>query len=365
MKTEGNNTWLWYLAIFLLISSGFRALPFIILAFIGYKIYQVVKTGQSFNQFVKNAQEKVVSMKKNTDGSFSPKNKPSFDNFNFSPPKMKTSYIIGVILALGLFLLIADGFVSVPAGHTAVIFDKGRGILKNPLPEGLHLKIPFWQESQIYATRKQEFTMAGNYAGIKDEDAVQGRSSDGQNVSVDITVIYQIEAKDTPYLRGEFLTEEGYRTTIVHPSARSIVYDSISKFNAIDLVSVKRGDFRDMIFEKLEESYKNNNIILHDILVRNVTFSQEFSDAIERKQIAEQDIKTAENRKKEAEQVAEKRIIEAGAEAKSIELKGSALRDNPQVIQLEFVNKMSPNISWGILPDGALPLIDINSLKNQ
>jgi len=36
-------------------------------------------------------------------------------------------------------------------------------------------------------------------------------------------------------LGGEFLTEEGYRLTIIRPSSRSTAYDSISKYNAIDL----------------------------------------------------------------------------------------------------------------------------------
>jgi len=58
----------------------------------------------------------------------------------------------------------------------------------------------------------------------------------------------------------------------------------------------------------------------------------------------------------------EKIIIEAQAEAEGIRLKGEALRNNPEVIQLEFVNKLAPNISWGILPNSVTPMLNVPQL---
>ena len=55
----------------------------------------------------------------------------------------------------------------------------------------------------------------------------------------------------------------------------------------------------------------------------------------------------------------EKKIIEAEADAEAIRLKGASLRNNPEVIQFEFVQKMSPDINWGIIPDNILPLLNI------
>jgi len=268
------------------------------------------------------------------------------------------------IAVLAIVLVFVDGFVSVPAGHVAVIFDRGQGVLDEVQPEGLHLKIPLWQQASIYTTRKQVFTMAGDYSQERrDADAVQGRSKDGQGVLVDISLTYRINGTNAPILRQEFLTEQGYRETIIRPAARSVVYDAVGQFNALELISEKRLAFIELIQTRLQEKYGNSNIQLEEVFVRKIGFSPEFSRAIEEKQIAEQRIKTAENQKLEAVELAEKRVEEAKGEAEAIRLKGSALRENPEIIQLEFVNKMAPNMKWGILPDGALPLLDLKTLQ--
>lgn len=284
-------------------------------------------------------------------------------NFNFMG-KLKFSFILGFFLIAIFVFVIIDGLVNVPAGHVAVIYDRGKGVLNQELPEGLHLKIPFWQTATLFTTKKQVFTMAGQFQGIQDEDAVHGRSKDGQDVTVDVSVTYQVQGKDASFLLQEFLSENGYRITTINPAARSLVYDAISKFNALELVSEKRNDFSNLIQESLKAIYANNKIILHEVFVRNVSFSPEFSKAIEEKQIAEQNIKTAENRKREAEQIKQKKIIEAQAEAEAIRLKGETLKANPQVIQFEFVQKMAPNINWGVLPDNIVPLLDLKGVTN-
>lgn len=357
---KNNNSPLWPFLIpfaFVVIAIiGLRIIPLLI---IGYIIYKAINNLKRMNgDFFERFRQKPVELKPDKKGVFS----------SFTPPQMfeiKFKHIAGFFAVLLFIFVIIDGLVSVPPGYVAVIFDRGRGVLEEEYPEGLHLKIPFWQEAQLFTTRKQIFTMAGDYQGVQDENAVEGRSKDGQDVTVDVSINFQINGIDASHMRRDFLTEEGYRNTIVRPAARSVVYDSVSKFNALELVAEKRSEFRDLIHANLEKVYGENKVILREVLVRNVTFSEGFSRAVEEKQIAEQNIKTAENRKIEAEQLKQKKIIEAEADAQSIRLKGEALRQNPEVIQLEFVNKMAPSINWGILPDGALPLIDLKSLQGN
>jgi regulator of protease activity HflC (stomatin/prohibitin superfamily) len=336
---------------------GLKLLPFLIVGYVIYKVYSrlnKVDLEEIFNKINK----KTIELSPNHKGIFTNFNPNKMFEFNFK------HLLMVLIIAICSFVVI-DGFVSVPASHVAVIFDRGRGVLDKQLSEGFHIKIPFWQEAKIFTTKKQVFTMAGDYRGIQDEDAVRGRSKDGQDVVVDVSITYQVLPKNASHMRKNFLTEDGYRDTIIRPAARSVVYESVSRFNALELVADKRTDFANLIKKDLERIYGDNQIILHEIFVRNVTFSKQFAHAIEEKQIAEQKIKTAENKKKEAEQLKEKKIIEAEAEAEAIRLKGEALRESPEVIQLEFVNKMSPNINWGILPDGAMPLLDVNKMSGQ
>ncbi|MCL5942780.1 MAG: prohibitin family protein, partial [Actinobacteria bacterium] len=64
-----------------------------------------------------------------------------------------------------------------------------------------------------------------------------------------------------------------------------------------------------------------------------------------------------------AQAEAEKKKIEAEGEAEAIRLKQEALAQNPLVIQYEFVQKLSPNVTWGVLPDSVVPLLDLKSLS--
>ena len=77
--------------------------------------------------------------------------------------------------------------------------------------------------------------------------------------------------------------------------------------------------------------------------------------------MAEQRIQKAEYQRLEAEKLKEKKIIEAQADAEAIRLKGISLRNYPQVIEFEFVQKMADDINWGVLPDSILPMLNLGS----
>ncbi|MBD3156466.1 hypothetical protein GF369_01425 [Candidatus Peregrinibacteria bacterium] len=280
----------------------------------------------------------------------------------FIQGRVKFSIIIAVIVIVAFIIM--DGLVSVPAGHAGVIFDQGRGVLENELDEGLHLKIPFWQQSTIMDVRTQEYTMSiAQGEGWKtDDDSIESRSKDGQVVWVDATILFHIDKNEADDIKRELGTERDYYTKIIRPRAREVIRAVIARYNALDLVSEKRPDIVDEMSELLEEAYKKHNIILEEVVLRNVTYSTDFANAIEEKEVARQRIKTSEYQKEQATQLKEKKIIEAEADAQSIKLKGEALRSNPEVIQLEFVNKLGPNVTWGILPDSVMPLLNVPGL---
>lgn len=373
MMKNKNNVFI-ILAVFVFIITILPYLvPFFVFCFIAYQIYIHSKKNQKvnkkdiseiFNEVFSKDQEKdnetieVKEIEKN-------KNNFSFNKKMNNSPKDILKMIIPAILSVAIVALVIDGFVNVPAGHVAVIFDKSRKILDDPMPEGLHLKIPFWQEAMLFTTKKQVFTMDGLSSSESNNSAVRGRSKDGQEVVIDISITYQVAGKDAPNLRREFLTENGYKNTIIYPVARSVVYDSIGKFNALEMVSEKRKEFRDIIFKDLKDLYKNNNIQLGEVLVRKIQFSEQYAKSIENKQVAEEEKKKSEIELERIKIEAQKKIEKAKGEAESNRLVGESLKNNPEVIQFEFVKSMSPNINWGILPDGALPIVDLKNLSKQ
>ena len=288
-------------------------------------------------------------------------------------------------------LIIMDGIVNVPAGHVGVIFDRGRGVLETELDEGIHLKIPYWQHAILMDTRLQTYTMSTNLSEadmVNNTKALQvqslmGRSEsavrsyalsnasannsidaltkDGQRVTVDMTIQFRIDdAKASQIYQSIGLN---YVDKVVRPAARSITREKVTGFTSKELYSeATRQEMEQEIEATMKQNFASKDVVLGDVLIRHIGFSQVYLNAIEEKQVAQQKIEKAEFEKQEAEIRKEKTIIEAEAEAESIKLKGDALSRSPEVIQLQFVEKMAPSIKWGIMPDSGVPLLDIKQL---
>ena len=389
-----NNLWPFLIPfiVLLVVATAGKIIPFLIFIYIAVKFFgnlMGISKMDFWNKIRHKFDEKIINLKTDQEGNFSFKKNNSYQNFSlFKMPKLNLKHLAILIVGVIFLFIIIDGLVSVPAGHIAVIYDRGRGVLPKALPEGLQPKIPFWQKTTILSTRMQTFTMSTNLsegdlrnnylargknlsmqtvsqiAQDRDGNAIYSLTKDGQKVSVDLSVQFHLPAENAPNVFQKI--GENYLDKIVRPSTRSAVRETITGFESKELFTFET---RQKVELKIEETLNNifnkNKIALDDVLVRNVAFSDVYLRAIEEKQIAEQKIQKAEFERQEAEKIKEKKIIEAEAEAEAIRLKGETLRKNPQVIQLEFVQKMSPQINWGILPDGALPLIDLKEIQKK
>lgn len=276
----------------------------------------------------------------------------------------KWSALGSTIVIIAVILVIMDGFVRVPPGHVAVIYDLGQGVLEEERPEGLSIKIPFWQKAYLMDVRTQAYTMsiAPGEGEIYNDDSIQCKSKDGQDVFIDATILYHINPAEANVILKTLGSQREYKEKIVRPKARTVIREVVAQYKALDLVSEKRAEVAQLFTSNLKEDYESNNIVLEEVALRNVSYSVEFSKTIEEKQIAEQKVITAQYKKQEAEQLKEKKIIEAQADAEAIRLKGETLRATPEVIKFEFVQKMAPNIKWGLLPQGMTPILDFGEM---
>jgi regulator of protease activity HflC (stomatin/prohibitin superfamily) len=159
-----------------------------------------------------------------------------------------------------------------------------------------------------------------------------------------------------------------------------------------EIYSTKRIELKNMITSEMQQELTNGGLILSNFVLRNITFSDEYNASVEAKQIAEQQAQQAkfvvETKKQEAEQArqtaqgtadavviaaqadaqaliinaqaqAEARKIEAEAEATALKLLGDALRNNPDVMTLEYIDKIAPNIDVMMIPSDNPYILDV------
>ncbi len=235
-------------------------------------------------------------------------------------------------------------FVTVPAGYRAAIFNMFEGVEHHTMGEGTHAVFPFVQSATQYDVRTQTYTMSGyhNEGDKQGDDAICCLSSDGQTVKLDVSVRYHLEPDKVWEVHQSI--GQNYVDKIIRPEVQTVVRNMVAKYTVTELYSSNREKIQAMMSNDMRSSLGKYHIILDELLVRNVAFSEAFSQAIEQKQVALQE---AERMKyvllrEEAEKT--RKVIAATGEAEAMRKRGEALRENPQLVRYEYVQKLSPNI---------------------
>ena len=302
---------------------------------------------------------------------------------------LSTRVLLPLLVVLFISFLSA-ALVFVPPTHVAVIvsYISPGGVRPQPIEAGLHLILPIVEFEVHYPIYWQTYTMSGNIGeGEKDTpDSIRARTSDGQEVTLDSSVIYRVNPDQAVTIHIDW--QDRYTEDFVRPVVRGYVRTEASQFTVQEVNSAKRKDLETALERRLREEFASKVIILDHILVRDVEFTEEYAHAIEEKQVAlegerrteseaqqmrnlaegERDrVKTeAEGTKERFKLEAEGKALaiktEAEAQADALLLIAGALAGNTDLLTYQYIEKLSPNIRAMLVPNDApliLPLQDL------
>lgn len=260
-----------------------------------------------------------------------PKQKQELDNL-VSWLKKFWGYFLVVML---LLFFLAGAIVKVDAGERAVVFNIFGGVEKRILGEGIHIIIPFIQRATLYDVKQVTYSFATedqNRQGLVVGEEIHSLTSDGQKVDIELTVRARPQPSELWKLHK--LIGPHYASKIIFPKARAVLREVLASYPVEDVYSVKRQEIQNKIQEHLEKDLEKKYYIdIEEVLIRNVRFSKEFQDAIDRKQQAYQEflkmeyVLASERAKRDA------KILQAEGEAKAINLRVNALKANPSFIK--------------------------------
>jgi regulator of protease activity HflC (stomatin/prohibitin superfamily) len=296
------------------------------------------------------------------------------------PLKKAVSLVIGVVIFSLLLTTISAGLVFIQADQRGVVISAvaPKGYRDQTLQPGLRWVIPFAETVKTYSIARQTYTMSVATAEgqVQGDDSIRARTRDGQEVNVDASVIYSIDPNKVIQMHIEW--QDRYEDAVVRPLARGVIRDLASQYGIEEIVSSKRVEMVQKITDELTTKMEENNLVLVDFILRDIHFTEQYAAAVEQKQIAEQNALQAEyvvqQKKQEAEQVrqtaegaADAVVIAAQGEAQSIEIKAKAqaaawaalaavLRDHPEMLTYEYIQKIAPNLQVIYLPSGT-PLL--------
>jgi prohibitin 2 len=125
-----------------------------------------------------------------------------------------------------------------------------------------------------------------------------------------------------------------------NPLSLSRTHTSLSpnkrQYNASQLLTQREVVSRD-IRRILTARAANFNIVLDDVSITQLTFSKEYTSAVEAKQVAQQDAERAKFVVEKAEQDKQSAVIKAQGEAASARLIGEAVQSNPAFLTLRRI----------------------------
>jgi prohibitin 2 len=108
-------------------------------------------------------------------------------------------------------------------------------------------------------------------------------------------------------------------------------------------ITTHREDLRKQTRERLEEELARYDVKIVDVFLKNIGFSPAYTQAVEQKQVQVQQALQAQAKVAQSEAEARQKVAEARGEATAIALKGRALRNSPEILRLEAIDKLNPN----------------------
>ena len=281
----------------------------------------------------------------------------TFLQHNPSLAKFKNT---GRLVALGFIAagIISACIIQINPGEIGIKILFGN-IQKDVLGSGLHFINPLLDIKKL-DVKTQNYTMSGvNDEGDKSgDDAIRVLTSDGLEVTIDLTVLYRIVAPDAPKLLSE--TGNDFKDKIVRPITRTKIRDNAVYYQAVDLFGNKRDEFQQRIYKSIENDFKKRGLMLEQLLVRNITLPNSVKASIESKINAEQDAKKMEFVLQKERQEAERKRVEAQGISDYQRIINTGLTS--QQLQYEQIKAMkelslSTNAKVIVMGKGSSPII--------
>ncbi len=274
------------------------------------------------------------------------------------PPSLPTPLLaVGAIFLIGIATALS-AFVQIPAGFVGVVRQFG-AVTGATLEPGLHFVVPFVNTIDEVDTRVRSIQIPDYLAASREQ----------QDLFLDIALNYAVRPADAPRIVQDLGL--GFEDTIVRPRFLDIP-KSVTDDYPTNIVLNSRDEIRQRATDLLKAELEPRGFIITGINIQNFSYSAAYNQAIEDKQVAQQQVETERQRLAQQEIIAEQRVVtargeadaqieRARGEAEANRLVAASMTD--AILQNRYIEKLSDQIQVMLIPsEGGGLIFDLGNL---
>jgi prohibitin 2 len=295
-------------------------------------------------------------------------------SINFEPSsehrsKVKRIVIGAMILVAALFLL-PSTFTYINPGHVGIVIHRaGGGVDPQPLSPGIHMRVPFATGIEEYPVFLKTVVLARtSNEGAGNNDEINVNSVEGQPLSLDVSLSFELDPARTPRLYSTFRTDiEQITHGFVKQAIRQSLQEVVGTEPIADIIGPKKAEATTRTRVLIAQRLQPYGFEVKQFTINELRAPPAVMEAINQKNVMQQQALTAQNELQKNTFQAQGDSIKAAGRAKAITAGAEAqARANqllsqsitPTLVQYELSKKWNgqmPQVTGGATPLLQLP----------